>query len=141
MHEYTNIEMIEKLTRAGFEIVEKKGLNYAGPSLSAGRFDADQVATARGGCAQIEEAREAAAAGGLELPLLVSAAWVAGPLLHCGAVGGAAVGVVHTVAAVGVDDLDHVLELIPPPEDASVVTVAVLETVEVSPAVSEAVTV
>src|SRR6202035_3562959 len=46
-----------------------------------------------------------AAAGGLELPLLVSAACVAGPLLHGGAVGSAAVGVVHAVAAVGVDDL------------------------------------
>ena len=55
MYEYTNIEMIEKLSRAGFQIVEKKGLNYAGPSLAAGRFDADQVATARGLFAQIED--------------------------------------------------------------------------------------
>jgi hypothetical protein len=47
-HEYTDGEMREKLQRAGFEIVDAKGLNYAGPSLAAGSFDESQVATARG---------------------------------------------------------------------------------------------
>jgi SAM-dependent methyltransferase len=47
-YEYTDAEMREKLAAAGFEVVSALGLNHAGPSLSAGRFDADQVATARG---------------------------------------------------------------------------------------------
>jgi len=47
-HEYTNAELSEKLIRAGLEIVDAKGLNYAGPSLAAGHFDVDQIATARG---------------------------------------------------------------------------------------------
>jgi SAM-dependent methyltransferase len=54
-HEYTDGELRQKLTRAGFEVVEAKGLNYAGPSLAAGRFDVDQVATARGLFSQIED--------------------------------------------------------------------------------------
>lgn len=54
-HEYTHAELSEKLRRAGFEVVEAKGLNYAGPSLASGRFDPDQVATARGLFAQIED--------------------------------------------------------------------------------------
>ena len=47
-HEYTDAEMRAKLTAAGFEVVGAWGLNHAGPSLAAGRFEADQVATARG---------------------------------------------------------------------------------------------
>jgi SAM-dependent methyltransferase len=54
-HEYTHAELSAKLEAAGFDIVEAKGLNYAGPSLSAGRFDADQIATARGLFGQIED--------------------------------------------------------------------------------------
>ena len=41
--------------RRGFEVVGAWGLNHAGPSLPAGRFDADQVATARGLFHQIED--------------------------------------------------------------------------------------
>ena len=40
--------MRAKLASAGLEIVSAVGLNHAGPSLAAGSFDADQVATARG---------------------------------------------------------------------------------------------
>jgi len=47
-HEYTDTELRQKLERAGFEISRAHGLNYAGPSLAAGRFDAAEVATARG---------------------------------------------------------------------------------------------
>jgi SAM-dependent methyltransferase len=47
-YEYTHGELRGKLERAGFEIIEAKGLNYAGPSLAAGDFDADAIATARG---------------------------------------------------------------------------------------------
>ncbi len=47
-HEYTDAEMRAKLTSAGLEIVSAVGLNHAGPSLAAGSFDVDQVATARG---------------------------------------------------------------------------------------------
>jgi SAM-dependent methyltransferase len=54
-HEYTHAELSAKLEAAGFDIVEAKGLNYAGPSLTAGRFDADQIATARGLFGQIED--------------------------------------------------------------------------------------
>jgi SAM-dependent methyltransferase len=54
-HEYTHIELEEKLRRAGFDIVAASGLNYAGPSLAAGRFDPDQVATARGMFDRIED--------------------------------------------------------------------------------------
>ena len=48
-------DLRHRLSRAGFEVVEAKGLNYAGPSLAAGRFDADAVATARGLFSQIED--------------------------------------------------------------------------------------
>jgi ubiquinone/menaquinone biosynthesis C-methylase UbiE len=54
-HEYTHAELSEKLTRAGFEIVEAKGLNYAGPSLAAGHFDVAQLSSARGMFNQIED--------------------------------------------------------------------------------------
>ena len=54
-HEYTHAELHEKLARAGFEVVEAKGLNYAGPSLAAGRFDVDAIASARGLFSEIED--------------------------------------------------------------------------------------
>jgi SAM-dependent methyltransferase len=54
-HEYTHAELHEKLVRAGFEVVESKGLNYAGPSLAAGHFDVDAIATARGLFSEIED--------------------------------------------------------------------------------------
>ena len=40
--------MRDKLAAAGLDILSAVGLNHAGPSLATGRFDADQVATARG---------------------------------------------------------------------------------------------
>jgi SAM-dependent methyltransferase len=54
-HEYTHAELSAKLMGAGFEVVEAKGLTYAGPSLAAGRFDAAQVATARGIFSAVED--------------------------------------------------------------------------------------
>ena len=54
-YEYTHTELSGKLERAGFEIVEAKGLNYAGPSMAAGRFDADAVASARGIFSDLED--------------------------------------------------------------------------------------
>jgi len=53
-YEYTHAEMTDKLTRAGFEICEAKGLNYAGPSMARGSFSMAEVATARGLFADIE---------------------------------------------------------------------------------------
>ena len=46
---------VPALTGAGFEVAGAWGLNYAGPGLADGRFDADQVATARGLFHQIED--------------------------------------------------------------------------------------
>jgi SAM-dependent methyltransferase len=54
-HEYTDAELRKKLVDAGFEIVDAKGLNYAGPSLAAGQFDTEAVATARGLFSEIED--------------------------------------------------------------------------------------
>ena len=54
-HEYTDTEMRALLSRAGFDVAGAWGLNHAGPSLAAGRFDADQVATARGMFHRIED--------------------------------------------------------------------------------------
>jgi SAM-dependent methyltransferase len=54
-YEYTHAELADKLLAAGFEIAEARGLNYAGPSLAAGVFNADEVATARGLFSQIED--------------------------------------------------------------------------------------
>jgi len=54
-HEYTDAELRGKLTGAGFEIVDAKGLNHAGPSLAAGRFDVEQVATSRGLFSTVED--------------------------------------------------------------------------------------
>jgi SAM-dependent methyltransferase len=54
-HEYTDAEMRALLTGAGFEVAGAWGLNHAGPSLAAGRFDAEQVATERGMFHRIED--------------------------------------------------------------------------------------
>ena len=43
------------LTGAGFKVAGAWGLNHAGPSLAAGRFDAEQVATDRGMFHRIED--------------------------------------------------------------------------------------
>ena len=53
--EYTHDELAGMLGDAGFTIVDAKGLNYAGPSLEAGRFDADAVASAPGLYEAIED--------------------------------------------------------------------------------------
>jgi SAM-dependent methyltransferase len=53
--EYTHEEMSDKLREAGLQIVEAKGLNYAGKSLAAGRFDPDEVAGNSGLHAAIED--------------------------------------------------------------------------------------
>jgi SAM-dependent methyltransferase len=42
--EYTQQELAAKLEATGFEILEAKGLNYAGKSLADGCFDANEVA-------------------------------------------------------------------------------------------------
>jgi SAM-dependent methyltransferase len=42
--EYTSEELTAKLEAAGFDVLEVKGLNYAGRSLATGRFDPDEVA-------------------------------------------------------------------------------------------------
>jgi len=42
--EYRLEELVEMATRAGYEVVEAKGLNYAGGAVSTGVFDADEVA-------------------------------------------------------------------------------------------------
>jgi SAM-dependent methyltransferase len=54
-HEYTHAELSSKLEGAGFEVAEAKGLNYAGPSLAAGRFSVEEIASARGLFRQIED--------------------------------------------------------------------------------------
>jgi SAM-dependent methyltransferase len=54
-HEYTHAELRDKLLGAGFEVAAAHGLNYAGPSLAAGRFDAEEVASARGLFSEIED--------------------------------------------------------------------------------------
>jgi SAM-dependent methyltransferase len=54
-HEYTDAELRAKLVAAGFEVEGAWGLNHAGPSLAAGVFDIDHVATARGVFHQIDE--------------------------------------------------------------------------------------
>jgi len=54
-HEYTDAELRAKLEAAGFDVAGAWGLNHAGPSLAAGVFDADQVATARGLFHRIED--------------------------------------------------------------------------------------
>jgi SAM-dependent methyltransferase len=46
--EYTPQELTAKLEQAGFEVVEAKGLNYAGPALDTGRYDDSVVARNEG---------------------------------------------------------------------------------------------
>ena len=53
-YEYTHREMVEKLDKAGFDILEAKGLNWAGPSMEAAVFSEEQVASARGLYSDIE---------------------------------------------------------------------------------------
>jgi SAM-dependent methyltransferase len=53
--EYTYGEVADLVTSTGFEIVDAKGLNYAGTSLAAGRFDIDEVAGNSGLYAAIED--------------------------------------------------------------------------------------
>lgn len=53
-YEYTHQEMVGKLTAAGFDILEAKGLNLASRSLATGIFDMQEVATQRGLFADIE---------------------------------------------------------------------------------------
>jgi SAM-dependent methyltransferase len=54
-YEYTDAELRTKLGAAGFDVVGAWGLNHAGPSLAAGRFDAEETAKARGLFHQIED--------------------------------------------------------------------------------------
>jgi len=54
-HEYTHAEMMEMLGSAGFEVLEAKGLNYGGGSLSRGQFSVQELATNRGLFAEIED--------------------------------------------------------------------------------------
>jgi SAM-dependent methyltransferase len=42
--EYSHPQLLEKLDRAGFEVVRRHGLNYAGRSVSDGRFDLAETA-------------------------------------------------------------------------------------------------
>jgi len=53
--EYSHQEMTAALAGAGFEVLETKGLNYAGRSLASGKFDADEVAGNSGLYAAIED--------------------------------------------------------------------------------------
>ena len=53
--EYTHQEMMAILDGAGFDVVETKGLNYAGSSVANGRFDIDEVAGNSGLYAAIED--------------------------------------------------------------------------------------
>jgi predicted SAM-dependent methyltransferase len=46
--EYTLPELRELITDAGLEVTSVQGLNYAGPSLASGRFDAEEVAKSYG---------------------------------------------------------------------------------------------
>jgi hypothetical protein len=53
--EYTYGELADLVTGTGFGIVDAKGLNYAGGSLAAGRFDVDEVAGNSGLYAAVED--------------------------------------------------------------------------------------
>jgi SAM-dependent methyltransferase len=53
--EYSHPEMMGALTGTGFEVVEARGLNYAGGSLAAGQFNIDEVAGNAGLYAAIED--------------------------------------------------------------------------------------
>jgi SAM-dependent methyltransferase len=53
--EYTHPELATVLAGAGFEVIEAKGLNYAGRCVTTGRFDVDEVAGNSGVFAAIED--------------------------------------------------------------------------------------
>ena len=53
--EYTYGELAELITGTGFEVVDAKGLNYAGASLAAGQFDIEEVAGNAGMYAEVED--------------------------------------------------------------------------------------
>jgi SAM-dependent methyltransferase len=53
--EYTYGELRDRLLKTGFEITDAKGINYAGRSLAAGRFDLDDVAGNSGLYAAIDD--------------------------------------------------------------------------------------
>jgi SAM-dependent methyltransferase len=54
-HEYTHAELTGDLGAAGFEIVDARGLNYAGPIRTREEFDATRVARRCGVFAAIED--------------------------------------------------------------------------------------
>ncbi len=54
-HEYTHAELLAKFEKAGLEVVEAKGLNYAGSQLAKGEFSHTAVASARGMFSEIED--------------------------------------------------------------------------------------
>jgi 2-polyprenyl-3-methyl-5-hydroxy-6-metoxy-1,4-benzoquinol methylase len=54
-YEYTHQEMAMRLEAAGLEIIEAKGLNYAGRCLEEGKFSPEEVATRRGIFSKIED--------------------------------------------------------------------------------------
>ena len=53
--EYTHQQMVEKFERAGLEVVEAKGLNYAGRSVRTGEFSVEEVAQHHGLFTEIED--------------------------------------------------------------------------------------
>jgi hypothetical protein len=54
-HEYTHGELSRDLALAGFEIVEAKGINHAGPITSRTEFKEGKVARACGVFSEIED--------------------------------------------------------------------------------------
>ena len=54
-HEYTHAELAADLAAAGFEIVEARGLNYAGPIRAREEFDALRIARNCGLFSEIED--------------------------------------------------------------------------------------
>jgi predicted SAM-dependent methyltransferase len=54
-HEYTHEELSGDLVSAGFEIVEAKGINHAGPITTRADFDEQTVARACGLFSEIED--------------------------------------------------------------------------------------
>lgn len=53
--EYTAAQLDEKLRAAGFEVVERKGLNYVGEAAARGEFDFNEAARNRGVFAEAED--------------------------------------------------------------------------------------
>ena len=53
--EYTAAQLDQKLGAAGFEIVERRGLNYAGEAAARGSFDWDEAARNTGVFADAED--------------------------------------------------------------------------------------